>query len=202
MIMIKYFLLPVFLCGILSFSVPEEIAISYIDLYKDLAVAEMHRTGIPASIILAQAMHESQCGKSDLAVNSNNHFGIKCKSYWKGESYYHIDDDYRDGTLIKSCFRSYNTIIDSYVDHSNFLKYSSHYFPLFQFDKTDYKSWAEGLQKCGYATDPNYAAKLIAKIEEFNLHSFDQWEDPVKLLKEKQIKMLNQPTKTTLTDQQ
>lgn len=200
--MIKYFLLPVLLCIFFSFSVPEEIAISYIDLYKDLAVAEMHRTGIPASIILAQAMHESQCGRSELAINSNNHFGIKCKSYWKGESYYHVDDDYRNGELIKSCFRSYNTIIDSYVDHSNFLKYSSNYFTLFQFDKTDYKSWAEGLQKCGYATDPKYAEKLISKIEQFNLQSFDQWEDPMKLLKENQLKLLNQPTKTTLKVQQ
>jgi len=200
--MIKYFLLPVLLYSFVSFTVPEEVAISYIDLYKDLAVAEMHRTGIPASITLAQAMHESQCGRSELARNSNNHFGIKCKSYWKGESYYHKDDDYMNGELVKSCFRSYNTIIDSYVDHSNFLKYSSNYIPLFRFDKTDYKSWAEGLQNSGYATDPNYAKKLIDKIESYNLHSFDQWEDPMKLLKENQLKMLNQPTKTILSDQQ
>lgn len=199
--MFKKLILPVFLFSLLSFNVPEEIAMDYIDMYKDLAVAEMYRSGIPASIIMAQAMHESQCGKSMLAVNSNNHFGIKCKSYWRGDSYYHKDDDYdKKGNLTNSCFRAYNTIVDSYVDHSNFLKYSSNYASLFQLDRTDYKAWAEGLQNSGYATDPNYAKKLIKKVESYNLNHFDQWEDPVKILKQKQAKLLNQPTKTTLTN--
>ena len=197
----KKLLLPLLLLGMFAFSVPEEVAIDYIDMYKDLAVAEMYRTGIPASIIMAQAIHESQCGRSDLAMNSNNHFGIKCKSYWKGDSYYHKDDDFdKNGNLMKSCFRAYNTIVDSYVDHSNFLKYSSNYASLFQYDKTDYVNWAHGLQRCGYATDPNYATKLLSIIERYNLQYFDLWEDPMKVLLQNQEKFLNQPTKTRLTD--
>ena len=160
-----------------------EATINYIDQYKDLAVAEMYRSGIPASIILAQGILESGNGSSTLALKSNNHFGIKCKSYWKGETYYHKDDDYNDkGKLMDSCFRSYETVIDSYVDHSNFLMYTAHYSVLFQYDRTDYFNWATGLKSCGYATDETYSKKLIDKIELYDLHDFDLWQNPFELL--------------------
>lgn len=153
---------------------------AYVEKYKDLAVIEMHRSGIPASITLAQALHESGVGNSDLAIYANNHFGIKCKSYWQGKTYKHRDDDYdAQGNLIKSCFRSYESVIDSYVDHSNFLVNSAHYGELFDYEKTDYKRWAYGLKKCGYATDPQYAFKLIDKIEKFQLYIYDSYRDPM-----------------------
>ncbi|MEM9547496.1 MAG: glucosaminidase domain-containing protein, partial [Bacteroidota bacterium] len=126
----------------------DEATSDYIEKYKDLAVIEMHRSGIPASITLAQALHESQTGVSDLALNANNHFGIKCKSYWTGKTYQHKDDDYdREGNLISSCFRSYDSVIDSYVDHTNFLVQTAHYSELFNYTKTDYFNWAHGLKK-------------------------------------------------------
>ena len=101
----------------------EALVWSYIDKYRDLAIAEMYRTGIPASIILAQGLHESNNGQSSLATEANNHFGIKCKSYWVGMTYYHKDDDYdRKGKIKDSCFRAYGSALESYVDHSNFLK--------------------------------------------------------------------------------
>ncbi|HMS97341.1 MAG TPA: glucosaminidase domain-containing protein [Saprospiraceae bacterium] len=161
----------------------EDAAYSYIDQFKELAVVEMHRSGIPASIILAQALHESQYGMSRLATEANNHFGIKCKSYWVGKTYYHKDDDFnRDGQLIESCFRSYGSALESYVDHSNFLMSTVHYLPLFNYEHTDYKSWASGLKSCGYATDQKYAQKLITKIEKYELNKFDAWENPYKLI--------------------
>ncbi len=160
-----------------------EATINYIDQYKDLAVAEMYRSGIPASIILAQGILESSNGNSTLATSSNNHFGIKCKSYWKGATYYHKDDDLdKNGKLMDSCFRAYETVIDSYVDHSNFLMYTAHYSVLFQYDRTDYFNWATGLKACGYATDKAYAQKLIDKIELYDLHTFDLWQNPFELL--------------------
>ena len=147
----------------------------YVDQYKEIAIVEMHRKGVPASIKLAQAILESRSGTSDFARSSNNHFGIKCKSYWKGRRYFHEDDDYDEkGTLLESCFRSYDRVMDSYIDHSNFLYYTSHYQKLFLIDRQDYKSWAYGLQKCGYATDPNYAKKLISIIEKEGLAKYDQ----------------------------
>ena len=161
-----------------------ESTLSYIDVYKDIAVAEMYRSGIPASIILAQGILESSNGLSSLAVNSNNHFGIKCKSYWRGQTYFHKDDDLDDqGVLTDSCFRAYGSVIDSYVDHSNFLMYTDHYSVLFQYDRTDYYSWAKGLKACGYATDDSYSQKLIDKIMQYDLHSFDLWQNPFELIK-------------------
>lgn len=151
----------------------------YIDQYKDLAVAEMYRTGIPASITLAQGLHESNFGQSRLATEANNHFGIKCKSYWVGQKFFHKDDDYdRKGKLKDSCFRSYNSALESYVDHSNFLVQTKHYKSLFSYHRTDYKSWAKGLKKCGYATDKAYSEKLINKIEAYYLNQYDNWENP------------------------
>lgn len=160
-----------------------ELGWNYIDEFKELAVAEMYRTGIPASIILAQGLHESNYGQSRLATEANNHFGIKCKSNWVGQTFFYKDDDYdAKGRLTDSCFRSYNSALESYVDHSNFLKYTKHYQPLFRFSRTDYKSWAKGLKKCGYATDKAYAQKLINKIELYYLSQYDYWENPFKKL--------------------
>ena len=157
----------------------EQERLDYIQQYKDLAIVEMHRTGIPASITLAQGLHESNAGKSPLAINANNHFGIKCKSYWNGQTYFHKDDDTDAfGRLTESCFRSYETAVESYVDHSNFLQQSSHYAPLFDFEKTDFVSWAWGLKQCGYATDPNYAIKLIQLIHKYDLTVYDTAENP------------------------
>ena len=114
-----------------SFSPDDQLASYYIDEYKDLAIAEMMRSGIPASITLAQALHESNNGTSNLAKEANNHFGIKCKSYWKGEKYAHKDDDYKNGELINSCFRAYPSHVESFIDHSNFLMHSDNYVELF-----------------------------------------------------------------------
>lgn len=156
-------------------------AINYIETYKELAVVEMYRSGVPASITMAQALHESNLGLSKLATIANNHFGIKCKSYWTGQTYYHKDDDRNKvGILIESCFRSYTSALDSYVDHSNFLKLGSNYIHLFFLDRHDYIGWAHGLQKAGYATDKAYAHKLIKKIEEYRLYELDRMENPLK----------------------
>lgn len=170
--------------GLVSFDFnPEIAATEYIESYKDLAVVEMYRTGIPASITLAQGLHESHYGTSKLAKEANNHFGIKCKNYWTGKTYYYKDDDFnKKGQLIESCFRAYETDIDSYIDRSNFLSQTDRYSPLFNFDKTDYTAWAYGLKFCGYATDDNYAQKLISKIEKYNLYKYDTSEDPFRQL--------------------
>jgi len=140
----------------------------YISQYKDLAVQEMNRTGIPASITLAQGILESNYGNSTLARKGNNHFGIKCHSDWRGDRIYH-DDDRR-----QECFRKYNSVYDSYKDHSHFLTSSKRYTFLFEYDKTDYKRWARGLKKAGYATSPTYASRLIELIERYQLYRFDR----------------------------
>jgi flagellum-specific peptidoglycan hydrolase FlgJ len=162
---------------------PDRAVLDYIENYKELAVVEMYRTGIPASITLAQGLHESQYGTSPLAVKANNHFGIKCKNYWTGKTYYHKDDDYNQkGQLTESCFRAYDSDIDSYIDRSNFLMQTERYKVLFNYDKTDYVKWAHGLRLCGYATDLEYSQKLIDKIEKYNLNVYDTYEDPFRLL--------------------
>jgi len=156
---------------------PTSLSEEYIENYKDLAVIEMHRSGIPASIILAQALVESKYGTSKLATGANNHFGIKCKSYWTGKTYYHKDDDFnKKGELINSCFRAYDSALDSYVDHSYFLMNTPWYQELFAYDKTDYTKWAVGLKRCGYATNPRYADLLINKIQQFNLDQYDYYQ--------------------------
>jgi len=169
--------LPLLLCIFLtfcSFKKEENPSLSYIEKYKEFAIVEMHRTGIPASIKLGQALIETGNGKSKLATVANNHFGIKCKSYWRGETYFVKDDD-RDenGELMKSCFRSYDHAFDSFIDHSNFLTFTPHYRPLFGLEKTDYKAWAYTLKACGYATAPRYADMLIKKIEQLELYKLD-----------------------------
>jgi len=139
----------------------------YIDQYKELAVREMNRTGVPASITLAQGMIESDYGRSRLAREANNHFGIKCHSDWKGPTITHHDDKRNE------CFRKYRKPDESFTDHSDFLKTGSRYAFLFDLKQDDYKGWARGLKKAGYATNPDYANMLIKKIEELGLYNFD-----------------------------
>ena len=174
---LKIFLsLTIFLSLSLSLGLQAQDTDSYITKYKDIAIAEMLRTGIPASIKLAQGMCESNCGNSELACKANNHFGIKCGGDWSGKSFHKEDDDYLDGELTKSCFREFNSPMESFIAHSDFLtdpKKSARYGSLFQLQTTDYQGWARGLSKAGYATDPRYADKLIKIIEDNQLNLLD-----------------------------
>ncbi len=144
-----------------------EARILYIEKYKELAISEMKRTGIPASITLAQGLLESDNGNSRLARKANNHFGIKCHDSWEGGRIYHDDDAKGE------CFRRYKSVYDSYKDHSHFLTKASRYAFLFELKPDDYKRWARGLKKAGYATDPTYARRLIKIIEENELYKYD-----------------------------
>jgi len=145
------------------------IAEAYIEQFKNIAIQEMNANGIPASITLAQGLLESGNGKSDLAVQANNHFGIKCAGDWTGKTILKNDDTENE------CFRVYKTPEDSYKDHSEFLK-RKRYAALFQLDKNDYKSWAKGLKEAGYATNPKYPDLLIGLIERYQLNRFDVGE--------------------------
>jgi LysM repeat protein len=140
---------------------------AYIAMHKDDAVNDMKKTGVPASITLAQALLESEDGNSVLATEANNHFGIKCAD-WVGPTFTK-DDDVRD-----ECFRKYNSVLESYDDHSNFLRTRERYGALFTLEITDYKGWAKGLKKAGYATNPQYAERLIKIIEENQLNLLDE----------------------------
>ncbi|MBW4890400.1 glucosaminidase domain-containing protein [Mucilaginibacter sp. HMF5004] len=142
---------------------------SYIQRFKTIAIQEMNTYGIPASITLAQGLFESGNGNSELARVANNHFGVKCSSNWTGKSYYKNDD------MVNDCFRVYSNPEDSYRDHSNFLK-KKNYAALFELDKNDYKGWANGLKKAGYATNPNYPNLLINIIEKYHLDQYDRPE--------------------------
>lgn len=150
----------------------------YIDKYKKIAIREMERAGVPASIKLAQALLESNAGKSELARKANNHFGIKCGGNWDGKTFHREDDDYDEfGNLQKSCFRKYKDAEDSYIAHSEFLRdprKANRYGFLFRLKSTDYKRWARGLRTSGYATGANYDDKLIRIIETYKLFEFDQ----------------------------
>lgn len=150
----------------------------YVTNFKSSAISEMKRTGIPASVKLAQGMLESNLGRSDLAFKANNHFGIKCGGNWTGEVYYKHDDDIDStGNLMESCFRSYPTAFESYIAHSDFLANpakASRYGFLFTLGSTDYEGWANGLRFSGYATDPTYANKLIKIIESNQLYKYDE----------------------------
>lgn len=150
---------------------------NYIRQYRDLAVEEMKRYRIPASITLAQGLLESGAGQSTLARKSNNHFGIKCGSDWDGPTVSH-DDDARG-----ECFRAYKHPKQSYEDHSKFLANRSRYASLFKLKMTDYKGWAKGLKKAGYATNPRYADQLIDIIELYELHKYDT-KDGLKWMKQ------------------
>ena len=140
--------------------------IQYINTYNQLAIIQQNEHGIPASITLAQGLLESGAGQSEFARKSNNHFGIKCHE-WTGDKVYHDDDEKGE------CFRKYENVLDSYEDHSLFLKNRQRYASLFTLSPTDYESWAHGLKKAGYATDPVYAFKLISLIENYELHKYD-----------------------------
>jgi len=152
----------------------ENPSLMYISQYKEIAISEMHKTGIPASIKMAQALLESGAGRSTLALKANNHFGIKCGGHWNGKTFYRKDDDYNDkGKLIESCFRKFANVQDSYAAHSDFLQNQKRYAFLFDYDETDYKKWARGLKKAGYATDNAYPKKLIEIIEKYELFKLD-----------------------------
>lgn len=142
--------------------------IQYINTYKFIAIKEMQRSGVPASIKLAQGILETQAGESDLVQRSNNHFGIKCKTAWSGNKVYHDDDERGE------CFRAYANAEDSYKDHSDFLKNSPRYSFLFDLNPEDYEGWAKGLKRAGYATNPKYTQQLIKYIEDYNLNLYTQ----------------------------
>ena len=172
-----FLLLPFIWCAA---ALDPKVSIPYIDTYKNLAIAEMYRTGIPASIKLGQALLESKAGQSELSRQSNNHFGIKCKDEWTGDKYFQKDDDKNEKKeLIESCFRVYPSIEDSYLDHSAFLTQRRYYTSLFTLGM-DYKKWAYGLKECNYATDPQYPEKLIRIIEEYQLYQYDDKLVPAK----------------------
>ena len=139
----------------------------YVSEWAPMAVREMYRSGVPASITLAQGILESRYGLSPLAADGNNHFGIKCHKDWTGKKQYHDDDEKGE------CFRVYDSADESFRDHSDFLRYRDRYKFLFEFKTTDYKSWAYGLKKAGYATDPGYPDKLIKYIEDYKLYEYD-----------------------------
>lgn len=142
------------------------VIIDYISKYKEIAIAEMQRTGVPAAIKLAQGIHETDAGQSDLVRRSNNHFGIKCKDTWKGPSVRHTDD------APNECFRKYDEAVQSYRDHSDFLRGSTRYASLFELDPTDYEGWANGLKRAGYATNPKYPKIIIKLITDYNLQDY------------------------------
>ena len=159
-------------------------SLQYIKRYAPIAVSEMHKYNVPASITLAQGILESGNGRSQLASKSNNHFGIKCHTGWKGAKVYHDDDEKGE------CFRKYKYVESSYEDHSQFLSGRRRYASLFALRKTDYKGWSKGLKKAGYATDKNYPKKLIKIIETYELYEFDK-------IREKDLKRVKKETSKT-----
>ncbi|HNA01015.1 MAG TPA: LysM peptidoglycan-binding domain-containing protein [Ferruginibacter sp.] len=165
--MIRCISIILFTCCFLHVRAQERITIEeYVARFRDIAVSEMKRSGVPAAITLAQGILESENGNSELVKKSNNHFGIKCKSTWAGDSVNHDDD--AEG----ECFRAYANAEDSYRDHSNFLKGNQRYASLFNLNPEDYKAWARGLKKAGYATNPRYPDLLIKYIEQYNLQQY------------------------------
>lgn len=164
----RFFLFLLFSATLLAkgFAQSRETIQAYVNQYRDIAIEEMQRTGVPAAITLAQGIHETGAGTSDLVIKSNNHFGIKCKTEWGGEKVYH-DDDARG-----ECFRKYDDPALSYRDHSDFLRTRPYYASLFKLDPTDYEAWAYGLKKAGYATNPRYPQILIKLIQDFNLEDY------------------------------
>ena len=169
---VKYVILICLLLNILNVSSQSKTEL-YVKKYSDLAVKEMKQYKIPASITLSQGILESGNGESRLATKGNNHFGIKCHG-WKGKEIYADDDEENE------CFRKYRRVEDSFRDHSIFLSNNGRYSFLFELDLNDYKGWAHGLKKAGYATSPNYAEKLISLIEKYNLSRFDKYSTNTK----------------------
>ncbi len=162
----KKMLIPFLLVLSLLTQAQKEKAEAYISAYKEVAILEMMRSGVPASIKLAQGILESQSGESVLALKSNNHFGIKCKTEWTGPTTYHDDDEKGE------CFRVYENVEQSYKDHSDFLKTRPHYAFLFTLDPTDFDGWAKGLKKAGYATSNTYPQKLLKVINDYQLQQY------------------------------
>lgn len=158
-----------------------QVTLDYIERYKDIAIGEMKSFGIPASITLAQGILESGNGLSELAQKSNNHFGIKCHLEWKGKKTYHDDDKKGE------CFRVYDSPEESFIDHSKFLAERSRYSFLFEYKPTDYRSWAKGLKKAGYATNKKYPQLLIDLIERYDLHKYDLAKEEVLVSRESAI---------------
>lgn len=195
---IKYIALLMFLIGTFSSyaqkTQKKKETLDYIDRYKDVAMEEMVKYKIPASITLAQGILESGNGQSKLARQGNNHFGIKCHSDWKGKTM-RMDDD-----APKECFRVYKNAEESYRDHSKFLKNGSRYAFLFDLKITDYKAWAKGLKKAGYATLPTYAPVLINLIETYNLQQYDEMVVKGKYKKKKKEKENKVVTPPVVTD--
>ena len=182
--------------SIFSFAQPPNKKITkeeYIEQHKIDAVKDMLKTGVPASITLSQALLESDNGNSELAQNANNHFGVKCHD-WTGKKYYYDDDKKHE------CFRKYGNILESYDDHSVFLKTRSRYSFLFDIPRTDYKNWAKGLKKAGYATAPDYAERLIKIIEENKLYELDKL-DKVSSIKPKPTTITPIETPSTVAEQ-
>jgi LysM repeat protein len=171
-------ILLIFLCLPLGAAAQLDVQRQYIELYKTIAIQEMERTGVPASIKLAQAILESNAGQSELAVRANNHFGIKCGYDWTGGTFEKVDDEYdASGRPVKSCFRRYRRPEESFVAHSEFLrdpKKEWRYGFLFRLDPLDYKGWATGLRIAGYATNAAYDQRLITIIERFQLNQYDR----------------------------
>lgn len=149
-----------------TFAQNENDILAYIDKFKGFAIEEQNRIGVPAAITLAQGIHETAAGKSELATQANNHFGIKCKANWTGETFLHDDDKKQE------CFRKYLSAQQSYIDHSDFLKAGSRYAFLFELEITDYVSWAAGLKRAGYATNPLYVKHLTDLVEKYNLQQY------------------------------
>lgn len=162
----RLFITTLFLSGTFCVSAQRISVEDYIEQYKNIAISEMKRSGVPASITLAQGILESESGNSELVKKSNNHFGIKCKSSWEGESVSHDDD------ASGECFRAYTNAEDSYKDHSDFLRKNQRYGSLFSLDPADYTGWATGLKKAGYATNPRYPELLIKYVEQYNLQQY------------------------------
>lgn len=156
----------------------------YIEMYKELAISEMEKFHIPASITLAQGLLESGAGRSTLAKYYNNHFGIKCGRSWNGAKTYHDDDRPNE------CFREYDHAKQSYEDHSLFLTRNPRYAPLFRLEMTDYKAWAHGLKKAGYATNPRYGELLVKLIEDYELYEYDRIKIKVATHKPTEVKVV------------
>lgn len=177
--------------------VTAEVVAAYINDFKTVAKDNMIRHGIPASITLAQGILESGAGTGRLATIANNHFGIKCHKEWKGENVSHDDD------APQECFRKYVHPQESFRDHSLFLTSRPWYAPLFKLPKNDYKAWAYGLKKAGYATDPKYPNKLISLIERYQLQKYDAevlgitFEEPTQTIAKTEVKPLEKPKATT-----
>ncbi|MFA5815132.1 MAG: glucosaminidase domain-containing protein [Bacteroidales bacterium] len=167
------FILVLAIQSVIAFPQTDSAHWNYISKYSQTAIAEMYYSKIPASITMAQALHESRYGTSELAVKANNHFGIKCQTEWTGKRYTYKDDD------SNTCFRLYDSAAESFRDHSNFLMTRPRYAFLFDLNPADYAAWAHGLKKAGYATNPNYAYILIKLIEDYKLFLLDTMQPVV-----------------------